>query len=175
LTAKPGPDAAHVMSVMLRKIAGLSGLVHENMIRATGWQFLTIGRSLERAAMTTDLLATIEDHPGALDLAIEVGDSIMIHRQRYSVFASRESVIDLLALDESNPRSVHFHLNVIRKRVDALTLSPTGQLTDFQRDVLAAQSGLALHSVETLDAAALRALHGQILNLSMALNTAFMT
>lgn len=175
LTAKPGPDAAHVMSVMLRKIAGLSGLVHENMIRATGWQFLTIGRSLERAAMTTDMLASIGEHAGSLDLAIEVGDSIMIHRQRYSVLTSRESVLDLLALDESNPRSVHFHLNVIRKRVDALTSSPSGQMTDFQRAVLAAQSGLALHSVETMDAAALRALHGQILDLSMALNTAFMT
>jgi uncharacterized circularly permuted ATP-grasp superfamily protein/uncharacterized alpha-E superfamily protein len=174
-TAKAGPDAAHVMSVMLRKIAGLSGLVHENMIRSTGWQFLTIGRSLERAAMTTDLLASIEDHAGALDLAIEVGDSIMIHRQRYSVFTSRESVIDLLALDESNPRSVHFHLNVIRKRVDALTNAPSGQMTEFQRSVLAAQSGLALQSVETLDASALQALHGQILNLSMALNSAFMT
>ncbi|MGV8955592.1 MAG: circularly permuted type 2 ATP-grasp protein [Cypionkella sp.] len=175
LTAKPGADAAHVMSVMLRKLAGLSGLVHENMIHSTGWQFLTIGRSLERAAMTTDMLASLGDHAGALDLAIEVGDSIMIHRQRYSVFTSRESVIDLLALDESNPRSVHFHLNVIHKRVDALTNSPSGQMTDFQRSVLAAQSGLALQSVETLDTAALQALHGQILDLSMALTTAFMS
>ena len=31
-----------------------------------------------------------------LDLAIEVGDSIMVHRQRYDLLTSRESVIDLL-------------------------------------------------------------------------------
>ncbi len=173
--AHRGSDAAHVMSVMLRKIAGLSGLVHENMIRSTGWQFLTIGRSLERAAMTADLLSGVEDHSGGLDLAIEVGDSIMIHRQRYSVFTSRHSVIDLLALDESNPRSIHFHLNVIRKRVDALTVAPSGQISAFQRSVLATQTSLALQSVTTLDAQALKILHGQILDLSLGLNAAFMT
>ena len=116
--AEAGNDAALVMSVMLRKIAGFSGLVHENMYRAAGWQFLTIGRSLERAAMMTDLLAAVADPAsptGGLDLAIEVGDSIMVHRQRYDLLTSRESVIDLLGLDESNPRSVRFHLDVIAK------------------------------------------------------------
>ena len=37
------------MGVLLRKITGFSGLVHENMYRFTGWRFLSIGRSLERA------------------------------------------------------------------------------------------------------------------------------
>jgi hypothetical protein len=114
--AQPGSDAALIMSVMLRKVAGFSGLVHENMYRAAGWQFLTLGRSLERAAMMTDLLAAVADPKspeGGLDLAIEVGDSIMIHRQRYHVTTSRENVVDLLALDPSNPRSVRFHLGVL--------------------------------------------------------------
>ena len=60
-TTEAGSDAAAVMSVMLRKIAGFSGLVHENMYRAAGWQFLTIGRSLERAAMMSSLLAEMAD------------------------------------------------------------------------------------------------------------------
>ena len=45
----PGDDAARAMGVLLRKITGFSGLVHENMYRFTGWRFLSIGRSLERA------------------------------------------------------------------------------------------------------------------------------
>ncbi|MBC7738822.1 MAG: circularly permuted type 2 ATP-grasp protein, partial [Candidatus Saccharibacteria bacterium] len=103
--AEPGSDAASVMSVMLRKITGFSGLVHENMYRAAGWQFLTIGRSMERAAMMTDLLAAVADPKspdGGLDLAIEVGDSIMVHRQRYAVLTNRENVVDLLGLDPTN-------------------------------------------------------------------------
>ena len=176
LTASPGNDAALVMSVLLRKIAGFSGLVHENMYRAAGWQFLTIGRSLERAAMMADLLAvaTGPDAPeGALDLAIEIGDSIMIHRQRYAVTTTRSSVVDMLALDPQNPRSIRFHLMSIRHRVEDLaTARPNPQLSDFERQVLELDTRVAVHSVETLDSTALIALRGDILGLSTALHDA---
>ena len=105
------------MGVLLRKVAGFSGLVHENMYRSTGWRFLTIGRSLERAAMMADLLATLHRAGRArrrLDLAIEIGDSAMTHRQRYAVTASHDSVVDLLALDPRNPRSILFHLTELQ-------------------------------------------------------------
>ena len=177
-TAELGTDAALVMSVLLRKIAGFSGLVHENMYRAAGWQFLTIGRSLERAAMMADLLAVTtgpKAPDGALDLAIEFGDSIMIHRQRYAVTTTRSSVIDMLALDPQNPRSIRFHLMAIRNRVDDLAAHrPEAQITDFERRVLELDTRVALHTVETLDSAALKALHGDILGLSTALHDAFL-
>ena len=175
--AEAGSDAALVMSVMLRKIAGFSGLVHENMYRAAGWQFLTIGRSLERAAMMTDLLAAVADPKapdGGLDLAIEVGDSIMVHRQRYAVVTNRENVVDLLGLDIANPRSVRFHLGVLGKWVDTLgTTRPAGQMHAFERQVSALQDAFAMHSVDTLDTAAFRRAHWQILNLSTALTATF--
>lgn len=177
-TARPGNDAALAMSVLLRKIAGFAGLVHENMYRATAWQFLTIGRSLERAAAMADLLAvtTASDAPvGATDLAIEIGDSIMIHRQRYAVTTTRKSVVDMMALDPQNPRAIRFHLQSIRKRVNDLTASRQGdQLTDFERAVLEVETQVTLHSVETLDPTALRKLHGDILGLSVALQNAHM-
>lgn len=177
-TAEAGNDAAQVASVMLRKIAGFSGLVHENMYRAAGWQFLTIGRSLERAAMMADLLASVADPDaaiGGLDLAIEVGDSVMVHRQRYAVFTSRESVIDLLALDKTNPRSIRFHLNVVRKRVADLGAGPAAeQAQGFAAQVVALQAALTAQSVYSLDSAALRDLYAQILGLSPALHATFM-
>jgi uncharacterized circularly permuted ATP-grasp superfamily protein/uncharacterized alpha-E superfamily protein len=177
-TAQPGTDAALVMSVLLRKIAGFSGLVHENMYRATGWQFLTIGRSLERAAMMADLLAetTGPDAPeGALDLAIEFGDSIMIHRQRYAVTTTRSSVIDMLALDPQNPRAISFQLSAIRQRVDDLVAGRSpAQISDFERRILDLDTQVTLHRVETLDSPALRALHGDILALSPALHDAYL-
>src|SRR5262249_46162075 len=48
LTVSPGDDATRAMTVILRKLAGFSGLLHENMYRFTGWRFLEIGRRLER-------------------------------------------------------------------------------------------------------------------------------
>jgi uncharacterized circularly permuted ATP-grasp superfamily protein/uncharacterized alpha-E superfamily protein len=177
-TTDSGSDAAQVMTVMLRKIAGFSGLVQENMYRAAGWQFLSIGRSLERAAMMADLLAVFADKnapDGGLDLAIEVGDSIMVHRQRYAVLTSRDSVIDLLGLDASNPRSIHFQLDMIRQRAADLAANrPQGQMSDFDRHVLELQTAIAVHSVRSLDTKALLHLKSQTLDLSTALNAAFM-
>ncbi len=177
-TTKPGNDAAQVMSVMLRKISGFSGLVNENMYRATGWQFLTIGRSLERAAMMSDLLARVAgaDCPaGGLDLAIEVGDSVMIHRQRYPVITARNSVVDLLALDETNPRSVRFHLDLIARQVQELTALHSGMaMQRFAADVAKLQAEMATQSVYSLDSKALKRFFVDILALSVALHTTFM-
>ena len=178
LTAEPGTDAAQVMGVFLRKIAGFSGLVHENMFRAAGWQFLTIGRSLERASMMTDLLAaaTAPGAPaGGLDLAIEIGDSTMVHRQRYAVVTSRETVIDLLALDEMNPRSVRFQLDSLRARLDDLAhLRPGGAMLDVERRVLELQTAMTVHSVASLDTKALHEIYAGLLDLSPALSAAYL-
>ena len=128
--------------------------------------------------MMTDLLAAVADPhspDGGLDLAIEVGDSIMSHRQRYGVFTSRESVIDLLALDETNPRSVRFHLDVIRKRVDDLAgLRPLDQMWNFAAQVSALRADITAQSVNSLDTKAISRLHADILTLSTGLHATFM-
>ncbi|XDB00103.1 circularly permuted type 2 ATP-grasp protein [Sulfitobacter sp. LCG007] len=177
-TSRPGNDAALAASVMLRKISGLSGLIHENMYRATGWQFLTVGRALERAAMLSELLVAVagtQAPEGGLDVAIEVGDSVSIHRQRYAVMASRDSVVDLLALDPSNPRSIRFQLDVIRSRAaDLRALEPGGPMTDFERGILTLQNEFTVHTAFTLDTAALNRAHQGILDLSTRLDAAYL-
>lgn len=154
-TVMPGDDAASAMSVLLRKIAGFSGLVHDNMYRFTGWRFLTIGRSLERAIAMTELLATFGEWTGphgGFELCVEVGDSVMSHRRRYSVTASRDTVVDLLALDPLNPRSIAFHVDEIRDQVSLLPgADVNGQLSELSRAVLRVQADLAVHTPQSLD------------------------
>ncbi len=177
-TAQPGDDTAVATGALLRKIAGFSGLVHENMYHATGWRFLTIGRSLERAAGMADVLARFADTgapTGGPDLAIEIGDSSMTHRQRYPVATRRESVVDLLALDAQNPRSILFHLTGIRDQSDVLAGGVLdAQMSVFGRQVLALQTDLAVHSPETLGTPELRAVRGDILALSGLLTDAWL-
>lgn len=97
----------------------------------------------------------------------------MIHRQRYAVTTTRSSVVDMLALDPQNPRSIRFHLMSIRHRVEDLAIGrPHAQLSDFERQVLELDTRVAVHSVETLDSRALSALRGDILGLSTALHNA---
>lgn len=151
----PGEDAAAAMGVLLRKITGFSGLVHENMYHFSGWRFLTIGRSLERAMAMSELLAEFAEWSGSqggFELCVEVGDSVMTHRRRYSVTASRDTVIDLLALDPLNPRSIAFHVNEIKEQVGLLPGAEiNGQLSDLSRAVLRIQSDLAMLTPGDLD------------------------
>ena len=168
----PGDDAARAMGVLLRKITGFSGLVHENMYRFTGWRFLSIGRSLERAIAMAGALAWLADPDapdGALDLAVEIGDSVMSHRRRYAVTTTRETVVDLLALDTMNPRSVLYHLTEIQEHVGFLPdAEVNGQLSHLSRAVLQAHTGLAVETPETVDGTTLRALILEIEALSDA-------
>ena len=100
---------ARAMSVLLRKLSGFSGLVHENMYRSMGWRFLSIGRSLERASSLASLLAVFtgnDAEEGSLDLAVEVADSTMSHRQRYAVSTNRATIKRTFAMVSSMTRAM---------------------------------------------------------------------
>jgi uncharacterized circularly permuted ATP-grasp superfamily protein/uncharacterized alpha-E superfamily protein len=118
-----GDDATRAMTVLLRKLAGFSGLVHENMYRFAGWRFLEIGRRLERGIQLASIVSwfTASEAPeGALDMLLEIGDSVMTHRRRYAVSAGSDSYVDLLVLDPLNPRSVLFQVADLREQIEKL-------------------------------------------------------
>ncbi|PLL11572.1 hypothetical protein C0V75_16260 [Tabrizicola sp. TH137] len=174
----PGDDAARAHSILLRKLAGFSGLVHENMYRFLGWRFLTIGRTLERGMGIAGILALLGDPeapPGALDLAIELGDSILTHRRRFTVAASRETVIDLLALDPMNPRSLRNQIDGMAAQVEMLPgAARSGVLSPLARAMLRLQTDAATSQPETLDGAALLALRGDMAALSDLLTETYL-
>lgn len=139
-----GDDATRAMTVLLRKLAGFSGLVHENMYRFAGWRFLELGRRLERAAQiarVTGWLTAADAPDGALEMLLEIGDSVMSHRRRYSVSAGPQSAIDLLILDPLNPRSVLFQLTELRDQLETLP----GGIEDGQLSPVA-KAALQLHT-----------------------------
>jgi len=153
---QPGDDATAAMTVLLRKLAGFAGLVHENMYRFTGWRFLSIGRYLERGLHMSRLLGHLsgpEAPDGALDMLIEIGDSVMTHRRRYNVATARLTVTDLLALDALNPRSILYQLNEIKTEVEQLPNAIVqGQMSPFYREALRLYSTLALMTPESMGA-----------------------
>jgi uncharacterized circularly permuted ATP-grasp superfamily protein/uncharacterized alpha-E superfamily protein len=152
---KPGDDAAHATTILLRKLAGFAGLVHENMYRFTGWRFLSIGRHLERGLHMSGLLGHMSgaDAPdGALDMLLEIGDSVMTHRRRYNVATARLTINDLLGLDQLNPRSILFQLHEIRNEVEQLPNAKlNGQMSPFLREATRIYSGLAVMTPEAMD------------------------
>jgi uncharacterized circularly permuted ATP-grasp superfamily protein/uncharacterized alpha-E superfamily protein len=149
-----GDDATRAMTVLLRKLAGFSGLVHENMYRFAGWRFLELGRRLERAAQTARVVSwlTHKDAPdGSLEMLLEIGDSVMSHRRRYSVSAGTQSVIDLLVLDPLNPRSVLFQLAELRAQIEMLPGGiDDGQLSPAAKSALQIETDLRIAEPEQM-------------------------
>ncbi len=152
---QPGDEAARALGHMLRGTAGFGGLVHDNMYRFVGWRFLSIGRALERAQAMTWLLADFAAPTapeGSFDIAIEVGDSVMTHRRRYLIETNRNTVIDLLALDHRNPRSIRNQVSSVRRLVAELPgAEVNGELSELARAALRIETRLAVADPARLD------------------------
>ncbi len=170
-------DVPRAMGLLLRKITGFSGLVHENMYRFTGWRFLSIGRALERAHRMTDLLSVFTDPDapeGSLELLLEVGDSAMSMSRRYAVSLSHATVLDLLAMDPKNPRAVLYQLNDMKDHIGVLPgATENGHLSSLARSVLQVHTRLAISTPETLTPDELAELREQIAYLSVELSDAY--
>jgi len=175
---QPGDDASRAMTVLLRKLAGFSGLVHENMYRFAGWRFLELGRRLERAIQLARIVAWFVEKgapDGSIEMLLEIGDSVMSHRRRYSVSAGTQSAIDMLVLDPLNPRSVIFQLKEMREQIEMLpggvedsVLSPAAKVA------LALHTRLTIAEPHELTSAPLEEVAGEIETLANALaNTYF--
>ena len=176
-TVHPGDDATRAMTVLLRKLAGFSGLLHENMYRFAGWRFLEIGRRLERAIDVAGMLALLSRRnapDGALDIMLEIGDSVMTHRRQYTVQSGRRTVIDLLALDPLNPRSVLFQLERLKEEIGLLPgVGSGGTLSAAGKEILRLHTSLAIRDAPDLDPAALNALGSEIAGLYTILTKAY--
>jgi len=175
---KPGSDAASAISVLLRKLAGFSGLVHDNMFRFTGWRFITMGRALERADQMAGVLAQFADLKaplGGFDLAVEVGDSVMTHRRRYVVETSRNTVVDLLALDPGNPRSIMFQVDTIVEQERLIPVHDDSlAMRDVAKALLRLQTDLRTSEPATITSDRLRALRLQLSAISDALTLRYL-
>jgi len=174
----PLRDLSSEISSLLRQISGFAGLVHENMYRSDGWRFLSLGISLERAENMCTVLAACSapDAPmGAPDLALEIGDSVVSHRAQFGVGAGAASVVDLLALDGRNPRSVRYHISRTKDHIAHLPRQNTGHaLSDVARRVLLLETALATRTGETLGAQNLDQIKQDIWGVSNALNAHYL-
>jgi uncharacterized circularly permuted ATP-grasp superfamily protein/uncharacterized alpha-E superfamily protein len=126
-------DLIALTSDVLTRLSGFTGLVRENMYQFVGWRFLTCGRRIERGLMTASVSSAItaEETPeGAFDALLEFTDSRVTYRRRYPVALSRETVLDLTALDPLNPRSVAYQITALKGAIDALPGMVAGESLD---------------------------------------------
>ena len=131
LSSPPPPQplrfstAQALLDQAVTTLSSFSGLVMESMTRGDGWRFLDIGRRLERALQMVALLRhglgfESATDSGQLEVLLEIGDSSITYRSRYLTSMQPDLVVDLLLLDEANPRSVAYQLVRLREHVDQL-------------------------------------------------------
>ena len=120
-----GGDVVRTLNTLLLNLAALQGLARENMTRAQGWRFLDMGIRVERAMylarfLTQALRSREADNSSALELVLEVADSSITYRSRYSVLPNIAAVYDLVLMDDTNPRSLRFQFDQLVKHYDRL-------------------------------------------------------
>ncbi len=105
-----------LLTECLELLSAFSGMERENLIRGSGWLFMSLGRRLERAIYATRQLRVVtrplsRDNWTYLEYLLEVADSSVTYRSRYYTTIQPLAVMDVLMLDGSNPRSLEFQLD----------------------------------------------------------------
>jgi uncharacterized alpha-E superfamily protein len=140
----------------IQRLAAFSGMGMENMTRGVGWRFLDMGRRIERSIQTVALFegligAEEPEDDGSLFLVLDIADSFMTYRSRYLLTPQLAPVLDLLMLDETNPRSVAFQVAALSEHLERLSrAAPQAVRSSEQRIVIGTLSDLQLADLSTL-------------------------
>ena len=130
-------DALGLIDEALVSLVAVGGLEMAHMTRDDGWRFLSLGRHLERLHFVSSTLGDVAPEQamagsGLLEWLLELSDSLLTYRVRHMQQPEWESVVDLMVIDERNPRSARFQLTKLAKHVRLL---PDAGLVDVVAEV----------------------------------------
>ncbi|MDA1091968.1 MAG: circularly permuted type 2 ATP-grasp protein [Acidobacteria bacterium] len=114
---------------MVMILTSFGGAVSEGMTRGHGWRLLDVGRRIERALQVLQLLrhgltGALEDERARIELLLDATGSVITYRSRYLTSLRVNLLVDLLLLDDANPRSVAFQLDQLTQHVKQLPETP---------------------------------------------------
>ena len=108
-------------------LSALSGLNAESMTQTIGWRSLDIGRRIERSLLLIVLcrssLVAVQDNwieDLLLESVLAVAESLITYRQRYRSELHFPTALELLLLDEDNPRSLLYQLKRLEAHIRVL-------------------------------------------------------
>ena len=130
--SRPGvpvvPALAQVRPALDRlavQLAAITGAQTDRMTRDHGWRLLTIGRLVERligmsSAVGAMLAPGALQSPSGVDLLLDLFDSVITFRSRYQRHGDLIALVDVLVLDDSNPRALAGTLRRLRTELRKL-------------------------------------------------------
>ena len=162
----------------LRILASFSGLAQENMSQLAGWRFLEIGRRVERTLATCAFVRQFAfgaNPEGALDVLLELADSQITYRLRYVMVAAPAPVIDLVALDPNNPRSIVYQLSKIETHLAAMPKREDSRLTPPEQTAVALATKMRTADVAAIDEDTLDEVAASLMKLSDVVASTYFT
>lgn len=116
-----------VLTRTLEQLAALTGLSIDSMTHCDEWNFLVIGRRLERSCSTASLMITLLEGPRSeesenWELLLRTFDSIMTYRWRFRLQLEPASVVEMMVRDLTNPRSIAYQMDNLVSALQAMVL-----------------------------------------------------
>ena len=117
-------------------LAAITGAQTDRMTRDDGWQLLSIGRHIERlgfltavldSALKADLLSPSLSDGSTFSALLSIFDSTITFHAQYQQNRHISSLLELLVLDDENPRSLAWVSKSLRARLAKLTNSDKEQ------------------------------------------------
>jgi uncharacterized circularly permuted ATP-grasp superfamily protein/uncharacterized alpha-E superfamily protein len=146
-----------VLDRIITALMAITGSTGESMSRELGWLFLGLGRRIERSLLLISLVRAVlveqttpEVESLVLDSLLWVEESFALYRRRYRHRPTLESTLDLLLLDEMNPRSLAFQLRELHRQIGALPGQDGRPRKKELRLIIEASTQLSLTDAEAL-------------------------
>ena len=139
-------------------LSALSGLHAESTTQTIGWISLDMGRRIERALLLivlcrSSLVAVQDDwiERLLLESVLAAAESLITYRSRYRAGLHFPTALELLLLDEHNPRSLLYQLKRLEAQIRVLPREKLGyRLSEEEQLILEALTQLQLSNTVDL-------------------------
>lgn len=144
------------LEAMMIDLSAFFGLCNETMPHHYGWRFLDIGRFIERALGSLELLKLAlltASQPGIplWEVVLSTTDNLTVYRRRYRSQLHPSAILDLLLFDETNPRSIGYMLKRLGRQIEKLPSAGSSPYRNLEtRLIIQATSQLHLVDIDKL-------------------------
>ena len=159
LSGSDGSAPEEALDPLVTALMALAGLTHESMVRGIGWHFIEIGRRTERGVQTLKILEGLlidvmpeHDQNTLLEALLLSVETLIRYRRRYRARMSVRQVLEVTMLDATNPRSVRFQFDRLKKYINGLPrVKPTNaELSTEEKSILEADTRIRLADLSLL-------------------------
>jgi len=152
-------DIYHGLDNLIIKLMAFAGLNLDNMTREPTWSLLNIGRFVESATNNCVILKSMlgqsfdteDKNKTIMEYTLRCSESLVTYRYQYRSTLMLEGILNLLLLDETNPRSLVFQISSIDAHIQEIPqIGISVGLSAVRKTLLTALTKVRLCEVKTL-------------------------